>query len=76
MEHCGYLYGALFLPVVLIRLVRKVFVRDPNPTSDTYYSPPSWLNTAIGWVLNIEARTIGCFPLPFGTSLYAVASKA
>ncbi len=75
VESCGYFFAAPFIPVAVIRLIRKLFVKDKEPKCDTYYLPSKATNVLMNTVLGFEAKLLGRLPFPFGTSLYAVASK-
>ncbi len=75
VDNHGYFFCLTFLPVALIRILRKLFVKDENPSCDTFNSPPKALNTLVRQALALEAKLMRVCPLPFGTSLYAVARK-
>jgi dolichyl-phosphate beta-glucosyltransferase len=73
IQRSGFLFFTMFLPVAVVRMIRKVFVKTAKPQSDTFSNPSSkvneWLLRLLGW----EARFVLKVPWPFGTSVYIVA---
>ncbi len=75
IKKIGFLYCSTFLPVAAIRMVRKIFIKTKDPRSDTFTTPAPLINRIMHAILRLESRLIPSIPLPFGTSLYAVAVK-
>ena len=75
VQHSGYLFCAPFIPVALIRIFRKIMVKTADPTCDTFHLPPKGVNRWMIRILEAECGLLGRVPMPFGTSLYAVAVK-
>ncbi len=71
----GYFFCSTFLPVAVIRIIRKIFVKNEDATCDTFTTPNRFVNAAIFFKLWMEAKLLRICPLPFGTSLYALARK-
>lgn len=79
VDRMGYFFFASFFAVAPIRLFRRLrlFVsKAPKPHSDTTTRPPGFLNKVLRWLFTVELRLTDRDRLPFGTTLYAVASKA
>jgi dolichyl-phosphate beta-glucosyltransferase len=76
VKKMGYFFFVPFLIVLPIRVIRKLFVKKGESTSDTTTLPPKFLNSLLKWMLKIEAKLAAKFSLPFGTTLFAVLSKA
>lgn len=72
IQRIGYLYAVTFLPVMIIRLIRKIF-RKKSSQSDTYDMVSPTINRFLFKLLQWEAKKLP-YPWPFGTSIYAVAS--
>lgn len=73
--HVNYLYFLSFFPVAVIRIFRKLFVRDPDPITDMYYLPAQWVNPLLQRLLAIEVFFLCKIPFPIGTTVVAVARK-
>ncbi len=70
-------YSNFFLfPVILpYRLwSRRARETEAEPVSDLTL-PPRHINRALAWLLKLESRMIACFPLPWGSSVTAIARK-
>jgi dolichyl-phosphate beta-glucosyltransferase len=76
IERMGFLYSLTFLPAVVVRVIHKIFFKEENPRCDTFTTPPPLINRTLAFLLRLESRLVPHFPLPFGTSLYAVAVKS
>jgi SAM-dependent methyltransferase len=74
IKHSGYLFFSIFLPVAIVRMIRKVFVKTDKPQSDTFGNPSPKINKWLFKLLQWEAKYILKTPWPFGTSLYIVAT--
>lgn len=62
----------LFPVVVVVRFFEK---RKKGPAKASLVAVPRWLNAALIALQAVEARLIAQFPLPWGSSLIAVARK-
>jgi 2-polyprenyl-3-methyl-5-hydroxy-6-metoxy-1,4-benzoquinol methylase len=66
-----YWFNWLFVPKLTARVIESVFHTQPkNPRI-----PPDWLNRCLYLFSRIENRALGRFPIPFGSSLMALAHK-
>jgi len=75
IETSGYFYFTSFLFVALFRVIKRVFFFDKKVKSDVTTLPPRIFNNFLKWVFRMEIKFLSIFPLPFGTTLYAVISK-
>jgi SAM-dependent methyltransferase len=67
-------WNALLLPVAFVMRRARRGARGSRPVSDLAPLPHA-IDSALGGVLAVERRLAGWMPLPFGTSLFAVATK-
>jgi trans-aconitate methyltransferase len=70
VERSRYLFASLVLPKALVRFKEALLGDSP----DVPRIPSAWVNGAVQRVLRVEHAITG--PLPFGTSLMVVASRA
>lgn len=75
IEKIGYFFFSSFLAVALIRIIRKLRVSKNSCHSDTTTAPPKLINRFLIYLFRIERRISFKINMPFGTTLYAVASK-
>ncbi len=75
VQKIGYFFFSTFLMVALVRKIQCLFPRRGEPKSDTGYLPPKWLNAVLKWIFQWEIKYALRFPLPFGSSLFAVVRK-
>lgn len=75
VDRVGYMYVLIFIPVVIFRFFCKFFMRIEDAQSDTSTKASPLINQWLIKFLKWEAQYTfkGCWP--FGTSLYAIASK-
>jgi SAM-dependent methyltransferase len=73
VRHWSYFNVVLFLPTVVVRLLRKWRVLPPSPDLSTL---PRALNTLFTALLSLEAPIVPRLSMPFGTSLLVVAEVA
>ena len=76
IKRSGYLFFTIFLPVVVVRMLRKLFVKTAKPQSDTFSNPSARINEWLFRLLAWEAKYVIKDLWPFGTSLYIVAQKS
>lgn len=74
-EHMGYLFFLSFFAVAPIRLIRRLFRTRGEWKSDTTTQPPPFLNHCLKIWFIWEYKLSRYIPLPFGSSIYGVASK-
>lgn len=75
IQKIGFFFFSTFLPVVFVRKIQCLFSGRREPKSDTGYLPSQWLNAVLRWIFQWERRYALRFPLPFGSSLFAVVYK-
>lgn len=84
LESCGfrvitssYRLGFLFLPIAVVRLVKKVlnFSRDPQNVPSDVAVPHPTVNRMLLWAARQENRLVLKSAVPFGTSVFAVAER-
>ena len=64
-----YLFGWLFLPVVVYRLARRFRRPEALPPRSDLYLPSRFLNTLLFWIVRWERSVSRWLPLPFGTTV-------
>jgi len=64
-----------FFPIVLYRLFRGLFPKDPLAPRASYVMLPAFLNNLLIVFLRIEAWMMGAVNLPWGTSIVVLAQK-
>lgn len=64
-----------FFPIVLYRLFRGLFPKDPLAPMASYVKLPAFLNKLLIVFLRIEGWMIGAVNLPWGTSIIVLAQK-
>jgi len=69
-----YWNASAFLPLLAWRRLSRI-ARSEHAASDTARSP-RWLNGVLGCFIMLEIRLLRWIPLPFGSSVFAVASRA
>ncbi len=75
VKKIGYFFFASFFIVAPIRIMKKFLVPSQKPYSDTTAFPPKFLNEFLKFLFKIEVKVLDSFKLPFGTTIYVVASK-
>ena len=65
-----------FFPIVLYRLFRGIFPKDPFAPRASHVILPGFLNSLFVGLLKIEAWLMGTINLPFGTSIIVLAQRA
>lgn len=75
IEKIGYFFFASFFAVAPIRVMRRFFVSRQKLRSDTTTLPPKFLNEFLKLLFKIEIGVLDNFRLPFGTTVYAIASR-
>lgn len=68
-----YFSSVLFIPIVLIRLLKNVFRVHTNGSD--IIPLPNILNKTLAWLFGIEANLLRWTNLPFGISLLCIAQK-
>ena len=71
-ERLSYSVFFLFPVVMLVRLLEKA---RPGPAQASLPSVPEWLNAGLIGLGRVEGALISQFPLPWGSSVVAVARK-
>lgn len=74
VEKIGYFFFVSFFIVAPIRILRRFYLTE-KIKSDTTTLPPKPLNKFLISLFKAEIRISDILNLPFGTTLYAVASK-
>ncbi|MBN1405346.1 MAG: glycosyltransferase [Candidatus Omnitrophica bacterium] len=74
-ENNGYFFFLSFFAVAPIRMMRKFLVSNQVTRSDTTTLPPKYLNEFLKFLFKIELIISGWMRLPFGTTIYTIASK-
>lgn len=72
-----YWNSGLFLPLSLLRRLqrlRRYAKSNADAGSDIHYTP-TWINFLLMKWVRLDMSVNRCFPLPFGTSVLAVAQK-
>lgn len=64
-----------FLPIVIYRLFRGLFPKDPFAPRASHVILPTFANKFLVVLLKLEAWTMGAVNLPWGTSIVALAQK-
>jgi SAM-dependent methyltransferase len=72
IEEQRYLYHWTCPAKLVVGAVERMFPSEPSPPK----VPPSWLNQILYKLSRIEQQTLTRLPMPFGSSLLVVASKA
>ncbi|MBP9854008.1 MAG: glycosyltransferase [Candidatus Omnitrophica bacterium] len=75
IEKMGYYFCSPFIFAALIRFFRRILPQSKRIKSDTVKAPPVFINNILNWILGQELKMIDRFPLPFGTTLYAVVKN-
>lgn len=75
IEKIGYFYFTSFFAVTPWRIIRRLFVKKGRCKNDATTLPPKFFNEIIKWIFKVEVKILSVFPLPLGTTLYAVISK-
>ncbi len=75
IKQLNYLFCLPFLPVAIVRILHKIFARDASPSTDMYLNPVSGFNGFMTTLLKAEVFLYGKIPMPFGTTLVAVAVR-
>jgi hypothetical protein len=66
-----YLFRAIFLPKYAVRMVNR---RSSRKVAQ-HAIPPRWVNRALRACCTFEDRLLRGVPVPFGTSVLAVARR-
>jgi len=74
IEKLSYVITCFFLPILLFRVLRKVFKKAEHPKTDLIILP-DFLNKLLICVLDIETKLIRWTNLPAGVSVVCVARK-
>lgn len=69
----SYFNAALFLPVILVRLIKKILCI--RTSGSDFFMPPRPLNTLLLRIFSFEATLLRYGSLPFGVSLICLAKK-
>jgi SAM-dependent methyltransferase len=72
LEFARYFYHWMFPVKLAVRFKEALLGAEPETPS----IPRAWLNRLLYGVSRIEQKTLGRLPLPFGTSLLAVAKRS
>jgi SAM-dependent methyltransferase len=75
IRRLSYFNTALFLPIAIVRLLRRVKTSAPGVRSDFDMTRPGRLNEALARVFASEAWIVERADLPFGVSIVACALK-
>jgi SAM-dependent methyltransferase len=75
IDKIGYFFFLSFFLVAPIRIMRKFFSANKKNKSDTSTLPPKIINEFLKLLFKMEIAFSDIFSLPFGTTLYAIASK-
>jgi SAM-dependent methyltransferase len=72
-----YVFGALFLPIVAYRLLRRWWPRrgPARPVRSDVFLPPAFVNSTLLAIVRLEARAAKLVRLPFGTTLLVTADR-
>jgi SAM-dependent methyltransferase len=71
----SYAVFFFFVPIVLYRLFRGVFPKDPFAPRASHVMLPAFANNLLVALLRIEAWLMGKINLPWGTSIVVLAQK-
>jgi SAM-dependent methyltransferase len=71
----NYFFLCSFFAVFPIRIIRKLLIPQHKLISDTTTLPPRFLNEFLKLLFKLEIKLAMRSRLPFGSTLYAVASK-
>lgn len=74
-----YRLAFIFPLIAVYRFVRSLFMGDGQDVSgigSDLFLPPCFINSFLLSVLRLENRLMRIFPLPVGTSLFSVATRA
>ncbi|NQS99802.1 MAG: glycosyltransferase [Candidatus Omnitrophica bacterium] len=74
-ERMGYFFFSSFLPLVVMRMFKNLFVSRKKLQSDMTSLPPKFINESLKLLFKLELKIAGKAGLPFGSTLYAVVSK-
>lgn len=75
-RYLSYYNCSLFPPIVLVRLLEKVFKKDDAGHNTENQVPSRWLNQLFYHMFRSERACMACgIPLPWGVSLIAVLEK-
>ncbi len=69
------LIATLLLPIALLRLLQRLRGKKGEEAKTAFIEPPAFINTALIWLLRLEAKWLVRFNFPVGVSLVAVARK-
>ncbi|MFA5356839.1 MAG: glycosyltransferase, partial [Candidatus Omnitrophota bacterium] len=75
IDKSGYFFFASFFLVASVRFIKKYFFSKGKMHSDTVVLPPEWLNNTLKAIFKAEAALANRLGLPFGTTIFAIASK-
>jgi SAM-dependent methyltransferase len=64
-----YLFGALFLPIVTYRVIRRFVRRRPVTPRSDLVRPPRILDSWLYGIVRLERTVSRLIPMPFGTTL-------
>ncbi len=67
--------ATLLLPIAVLRLLQRLRGKKGAEAKTAFIEPPAFINTALIWLLRMEARWLLRFNFPVGVSLVAVARK-
>ena len=73
IKKISYIYSFIFIPVILLRLFRKVFGKEIK--SDPFEKTPKFINNLFIKIEKIEAEIFKRINLPFGISIVCLARK-
>jgi len=76
VETIGYFFFLSYFVIAPARILGRFFARRSGPKSDTLILPPKPLNGLLKLWFYLEAKIAVRFGLPFGTTIYAIASRS
>jgi SAM-dependent methyltransferase len=74
VDRTSYFNTALFPPIALVRVGRRL-LRAPSSRQSDFELGPAWLNRTLAAVFGAEAGILARRDLPFGVSLLALATR-
>lgn len=75
VEKITYRVSALFIPIAVYRLIRKMLTRISGAVGSDVVMPPAIINSLLRRIHLLENRLVLRHSLPFGLSVFAVARK-
>lgn len=73
IKKISYMYSFLVLPVFIIRMIKSITFKKTYPSDFKLSS--SFINLLMDKITRFESYILMCLPIPFGTSIIAVAEK-